>query len=136
MAGRIYTFGYGGRKPEELKAAAEELQATVVDVRIVPNTRVPGWSRGPLQAALGERYQHVRALGNVNYKGGGEIKLVNEPAGLDYVRRLLDRDRNVILLCAESDPVGCHRTYIAGKLAEAGGYEVRHLRKNGQEPLL
>ncbi len=41
--GMIYTFGYTGKKPSDLKAEAERLDAVVVDIRFSPNSRVPHW---------------------------------------------------------------------------------------------
>ena len=38
----IYTTGYYGHQPEALKALAAALDATVVDIRFMPASRVPG----------------------------------------------------------------------------------------------
>ena len=53
-----------------------------------------------------------------------------------YVREILDHadlsslplDRTPALLCVERDPEACHRSLIAGQLAEEHGARVVHLR--------
>lgn len=50
----IYTTGYYGHQPEALKALAAALDATVVDIRFMPASRVPGWRKQALQKLLGE----------------------------------------------------------------------------------
>lgn len=116
MTDRIYTIGYTGRKPADIKRLAEELDATVFDVRFAPRSRVPHWNAGNLAKLLGDRYKHIWAFGNRNYRGG-PVDLVDFSAGLEEVRQ---SPRPVILMCACKDPATCHRTAIAGKLQEAG----------------
>jgi len=67
---RAFTAGYAGRRPEALARLAERLDLTVFDVRFSPTSRDPRWRRPHLEKLLGDRYRHVGALGNVNYKGG------------------------------------------------------------------
>ena len=116
MTDRVFTIGYSGRKPAEIMLLAEELDATVFDVRFSPRSRVPHWTRKRLTEFLGDRYCHVRALGNRNYRDG-PIVLDDFPAGLELIHA---SDRPVILMCACKDPAFCHRTTIAAKLRQAG----------------
>ena len=116
MTDRVFTIGYSGRKPAEIKLLAEELDATVFDVRFSPRSRVPHWSRKRLTESLGDRYRHVRALGNRNYRSG-PIELEDFPAGLALIQ---ESDRPIILMCACKDPAICHRTTIAEKLRKVG----------------
>ena len=116
MTQRVYTLGYSGRKPAEILQIAEELDATVFDVRFSPRSRVPHWSRKRLTEFLGDRYRHVRALGNRNYRGG-PIELEDFPAGLELIQ---DSERPVILMCACKDPAICHRSTIADMLRGVG----------------
>src|SRR5438128_11469966 len=64
---RIFTIGYEGATMEEflaaLKAAGVE---RVIDVRALPLSRRPGFSKTPLRGALNEAgidYVHLKALG-------------------------------------------------------------------------
>jgi uncharacterized protein (DUF488 family) len=111
---KVLTFGYQGRRPQELLALADAEGAVVVDVRIKPWSRLPGWSQKALQELLGERYVWVRELGNQDYKGTG-VRLVDEEAGLAKVREMLE-SRPVILLCFESDETRCHRRHVRRRL--------------------
>ena len=116
MTDQVFTIGYSGRKPADIKLLAEELDATVFDVRFSPRSRVPHWTRKRLSELLGDRYCHVRALGNRNYRGG-PIELEDFPAGLALIQ---ESDRTIILMCACKDPAICHRTTIAEKLRKVG----------------
>jgi uncharacterized protein (DUF488 family) len=121
----LYTAGYTGLKPEELKATAERLGAVVADIRFRPFSRNPAWSKVNVSKALGDRYQHIQALGNRNYKGG-PIDLLGVEAGIGIVGTLLET-QPVILLCVCTNVETCHRKTVAEKLAEALGCEVKHL---------
>lgn len=37
----LYTFGYTGKSPDELRALAAQLDALVADIRFSPRSRVP-----------------------------------------------------------------------------------------------
>jgi uncharacterized protein (DUF488 family) len=67
---QLYTFGYSGRRPDQLRTLAERLRSVVVDIRFSPRSRIPPWTDGRLRKVLGKRYRHLPALGNRNYKGG------------------------------------------------------------------
>ena len=72
----LFTIGYTGRKPEELKALADEGKL-ILDVRLSPNSRVPRWRQEALRNLLAGLYMHRPELGNVNYKNGGPVKLAD-----------------------------------------------------------
>ena len=77
----IYTTGYYGHQPEALKALADALGATVVDIRFMPASRVPGWRKQALQKLLGDRYLWVQAFGNIHYNDGQPIQIADMAAG-------------------------------------------------------
>src|SRR5215213_8895758 len=64
---RIFTIGYEGATMGEFLAALQSAGVErVIDVRAVPNSRRPGFSKTPLRNALAEvgiDYVHLRALG-------------------------------------------------------------------------
>jgi len=64
---RIFTIGYeSATVPEFLEALRAAGVEQVIDVRAVPNSRRPGFSKTPLRNALAEAgmdYVHLRALG-------------------------------------------------------------------------
>jgi uncharacterized protein (DUF488 family) len=117
MTLKVYGIGYSGKDPEAVRRIAEALDAVVFDIRFSPRSRDPRWAGRNVAAALGAgRYEHVRALGNRNYKGG-PVELVDFEAGL---RRIFDSERPVILMCVCRDPATCHRTVVGRRLEEAG----------------
>lgn len=122
----IYTYGYSNSDPQHLARYAAHVDAIVIDTRMKPVSRNPGWNKGRLQALLGERYLHVGALGNVNYKTGGEIKLADPDRGVEIVSGVLT-NHPVILLCACKDVAECHRKVAAELIAEHTGAAINHL---------
>lgn len=123
MTTKIYTIGYTGRKPEEIKQAVRERGAVLLDIRFSPRSRVPQWTKKRLTELLGERYKHVKALGNINYKGG-PIELVDFEAG----KAIIDGfEVPVVLMCACKDQHRCHRTTVAQMLQAQGDYQIQEI---------
>jgi uncharacterized protein (DUF488 family) len=109
-----------------LKAAGVE---RVIDVRAVPNSRRPGFSKTPLRNALAEAgidYVHLRALGtpadgraaaragrteDLKRIYSGQLEL---PEAIVQSAQMLDlaREKPSALLCYEREPGGCHRTLL------------------------
>ena len=126
--GGIYTLGYTGWKPADIKQEVEQLHAVLLDIRFSPTSRHPQWSKKQLSALLGERYMHSQALGNRNYKGG-PTELVDYEAGKALVVSLLEHGTSVILMCACPNVATCHRLEVATRLeADLGSWaEAVHL---------
>jgi uncharacterized protein (DUF488 family) len=140
---RIFTIGYEGATVSELLAALEQAGVKrVIDVRAVPNSRRPGFSKTPLRNALAEAnidYVHLRALGTpadgrAAARAGrhdeleriyaGQLEL---PEAIAQVAQMVDlaKERPSAVLCYERDPSGCHRTLLLE--AVASDAEVVHL---------
>lgn len=129
MTRQVYTIGYTGRKPEEVKRIVRDMDAVLFDIRFSPRSRIPQWAGSNVSALVGVgNYRHVKALGNANYKGDGPVELVNYPAGLAAI---LASTRPVILMCACGNPATCHRTVVAHMLA-ADGLEVVEISSKPQ----
>lgn len=115
---KVYTLGYLGRTQDDLAAIVERLDAKLLDIRFSPfsrNQQFAGWA---LKRRLTDQnYQHIKPLGNVNYKNGGPIEIADFPAGLEVIRQSV---RPVILMCACRDAAGCHRTVVAKMLQDEG----------------
>jgi uncharacterized protein (DUF488 family) len=64
---KLFTIGYEGATMGEFLAALQAAGVErLIDVRAVPNSRRPGFSKTPLRNALAEvgiEYVHLRALG-------------------------------------------------------------------------
>jgi uncharacterized protein (DUF488 family) len=129
MTTEVYSIGYGGRSPAQLLSILEEKDAVLFDIRFSPASMNPQWSRKQLSQTLGNRYVHVQALGNANYKNGGEIKLVD----FDLGRKIIDASaKPVVLMCACKDFRTCHRNTVLAKLSMLG-YRTREISQTGQE---
>jgi uncharacterized protein (DUF488 family) len=127
-AKRIFTIGYEGATQDEVIAALRKADvARVIDVRAVPLSRKPGFSKNVLAAGLKEAgidYVHLKALGTppagreAARKGRHEemlriyaAQLETPEAGADAARMLdLAAEQPSALLCFERDPARCHRT--------------------------
>lgn len=124
----LYTAGYTGLTPDLLLAAATQLNALLIDIRYSPGSRHAQWRQPHLLDVWGDRYLHVRELGNANYdKHLGEgIRLADADAGTQRIVRLL-ADQPLILLCACAAHEKCHRTTVAQEMADRYGAEIVHL---------
>jgi uncharacterized protein (DUF488 family) len=132
---RIFTIGYEATTMREFIAALLAARVErVIDVRALPLSRRPGFSKTPLRGALtqaGIDYVHLRALGTpaagreAARKGrhddlrriyAGQLELPEAIAeGAQMVE--LAREKPSALLCYERDPVGCHRTLLLAAVA-------------------
>jgi len=127
-ARRIFTIGYEGATQAELIAALGAAGVRlVIDVRAVPLSRKPGFSKNVLAAGLKEAgigYVHLKALGTP--PAGREAA---RKGRMDEMRRIyaeqletpeaavqaaqmiaLAEESASALLCFERDPAHCHRT--------------------------
>lgn len=126
----LYTYGYQmGASAEVLAQAMAAQNITVADVRMNPVSRNAAWNKKRLQTLLGNHYVHVSALGNRNYKNGGEIELAAPAAGLATVSDLMQAT-HVLLLCACKDVHSCHRL-TAGMLVQGAlGCDLIHMTRD------
>ena len=140
---RIFTIGYESTTVPEFIAALQSAGVKrVIDVRAVPNSRRPGFSKTPLRNALAEEgidYVHLRALGtpadgraaaragrheDLERIYAGQLELPEATAqGAQMVD--LAKEEPSALLCYEREPSGCHRTLLLGAVAPQA--EVTHL---------
>jgi len=140
---KIFTIGYEGTTMADflaaLKAAGVE---RVIDIRALPLSRRPGFSKSMLAASLleaGIGYVHLKALGtpkrgrDAAKKGdratleevyAGQLEL---PEAQVQVAQMLDlaREKPSALLCFERDPSVCHRTLLLDAVGE--GAEIADL---------
>ena len=124
----IYTLGYADWTIENVIEEVRNRNAILVDVRQSPQTSKPGFSRAELKERLENRYRHVSAFGNVNYKGG-PVELANPERGVEIV---LGFEHDPVLMCGCKSLEKCHRTMVANLLHERSGSEIKHLQAPGQ----
>jgi len=127
---KVFTIGYEGATQAELIAALVEAGVTLLaDVRAVPLSRRPGFSKNILAAGLREAgidYVGLKALGTpaagreAARKGqlarlkeiyAGQLEL---PEAMVQAAQLIDMagEQPTALLCFERDPACCHRTLL------------------------
>jgi uncharacterized protein (DUF488 family) len=119
----FYTTGYTGKQVEQLPALLDYYDAILADIRFSPRSRHLQWTRDYLSLMLRERYRHVPALGNRNYKTHDKIQIHNLEIG---VRLIQSWDANVVLLCACAELENCHRRVVKAEL-ERRGHEVEEI---------
>jgi len=132
---RIFTIGYEGTTMDEflaaLKAAGVE---RLIDVRALPLSRRPGFSKSPLRAALEEagiEYVHLKALGtpaegrsaaragrhaDLERIYAGQLEL---PEAIVQGAQMIElaKEKPSALLCFEREPAHCHRTLLLDSVA-------------------
>ena len=127
---RIFTIGYEGATQAELVAALSEAGVErVIDVRAVPLSRKPGFSKNVLAAGLKEAgidYVHLKALGTPPEGREAARKGRHDVLARVYAAQLetpeaaaegalmveLAAEKPSALLCFERDPQQCHRTLL------------------------
>lgn len=128
----LFSLGYSGVRLEAVNQWLDAHDALLVDVRFKPFSRNPEWRQPHLQRVLGSRYRWVRALGNLNYRGGPS-RLVEEAEGVRIVVAMMESNP-VVLTCICSDPRVCHRWTAANLISEATGAKIVHLRPSDFGP--
>jgi uncharacterized protein (DUF488 family) len=141
----LLTIGYEGTTLDRVLAALHDAGVThLVDIRAVPMSRKPGFSKRLLAAAVevaGMRYTHLRGLGTP--KAGREAvrhrqvarmhaifgaHMQTHEAQTDLAHALeIAREGGACLLCFERDHTHCHRDIVAGLIRARTGQAVRHL---------
>ena len=140
---RIFTIGYESTTVGEFLSALQQAGVKrVIDVRAVPNSRRPGFSKTPLRNALAEvgiDYVHLRALGTpadgrAAARAGRHAELERIYAGQLELPEAIAQGAQMVdlaqelpsaVLCYERDPSGCHRTLLLDAIASEA--EVVHL---------
>jgi len=135
----IKTIGHSNHPIERfvdlLKAGGVAL---LVDVRSMPySRRFPQFGKERLAKSLAEAgiaYVHEgAALGGKPEGGAGYDALSERPAFKDALGRLIERARNttLCLMCAEKEPLDCHRTVLVSRRLAERGVAVDHLLADG-----
>ena len=140
---KIFTIGYEATTMAEFLAALKQAGVErVIDVRALPLSRRPGFSKSPLRAALAEAgidYVHLKALGTpadgrqaaragrqeeLKRVYADQLELPGAIVAAEQMRELA-AEKPSALLCHERDPAQCHRSLLLS--AAASDAEVIHL---------
>jgi uncharacterized protein (DUF488 family) len=143
----VFTIGYEGRIADGfIKDLVGSGVQILVDVREIPISRKPGFSKSALSELArkaGIEYLHIRALGSPRrsrrkLKESGDFEaFVREYA--DHLRdngrhlvellELIGTGRRTAIMCFERDHTQCHRSLLVGALLDEADaeFEVYHL---------
>jgi uncharacterized protein (DUF488 family) len=132
---RIFTIGYeGATVPEFIAALKGAGVERLIDVRALPLSRRPGFSKSPLKGALEEsriQYVHLKALGtpaqgraaaragrhsDLERIYAGQLEL---PEAMAQSAQMLElaAEKPSALMCMEREPAHCHRTLLLNAVA-------------------
>lgn len=141
----IFTIGYEGLDIDVfLSLLVEHGIETLVDIRELPLSRKPGFSKKALANALnlsGLEYIHMVDLGcpkpvRDRYREDGNWKRYTE----GFLKHLKTQDAaiaelselagssNCALLCYEADFNFCHRSMVANAVRDCCGAKVEHIK--------
>lgn len=147
----LLTIGYEGCTIQDVLTALSAAKVTLlIDVRALPRSRKPGFSRRQLAAGLEEKgipYVHLQGLGTP--KPGRDAVRAGHPEIMETIfREHMTSDRAQVelgrattlacetracLLCFEHDPACCHRRIVAEMIAADTGQAIVHLSRAARE---
>lgn len=146
----IYTIGYAGTDIERFVQILKDKKITLLmDVRSIPKSQYFYQYNNNLLsktlANVGIRYENWKH----EFGARQETKDFYTDNILDYekfaksrqfqggvskIKKLENQGENVCLMCAEIDPINCHRAILCGKELYANGLDVTHViaKRNGE----
>ncbi len=141
--GIVFTIGYEGRSSDSFRSTLVDNDiGRLVDVRQMPRSRKPGFSKESLSRLLSEsgiEYIHLEPLGSpraareklnetgdlISFLDSYRRHLVSVSAGFSILVRLAD-EMPTAIMCLEKDASKCHRSVITARMREMG-FEVKDL---------
>jgi uncharacterized protein (DUF488 family) len=146
MANTLYTIGY---EESDVATFLKKVEAAgvraVLDIRELPQSRIPGFSKTALSTALGRKnikYIHIRELGSprqlrhelresgdfIAFTRGFLLYLKKQAGHIKTIKDLVYSE-SCCLLCFEKDHNFCHRKFVAleVKAAARNGLQIVHL---------
>jgi len=143
----LFTIGYSGHQLHSFVELLVSNDITLLaDVRSNPQSRhSPEFNAAALENYLAKfriAYVHLgRELGarrvekECYINGKVSYSLVTKlPIFQEGIRKALSslEDHNVVLMCAEKDPVNCHRTILICRYLRNMGITIKHILDNGK----
>ena len=139
----IYTIGYAGTGIERFIEILKDKSVDIlIDVRSIPRSqyfyqfndnllsktlanvgiKYENWKRefGARQVCL--EFYSDSILDYEKFAKSWQFQ-----SGIDKVKELVNQNKNICLMCAEIDPINCHRAILCGKEIYAKGLDVMHI---------
>lgn len=147
MSATVFTIGHSTHTQAQFIALLQQYRITAVcDVRSMPYSRFnPQFNREELKNALwdsgivyvflgrelGARSEDPFCFenGRIRYERLARTDLFRQ--GLDRVQQGID-DYRIALMCAEKEPLDCHRTILVARHLIGRGLDVQHIHANGE----
>lgn len=147
MQNTVFTIGHSTHTQERFIALVRQHGITALyDVRSSPYSRMnPQFNREELEKALLEHGIAYRFLGkelggrsdDPSCYDGGKVQYTRLAQtkrfkhGLDHVMSGMKNNFRIALMCAEKEPLECHRTILVARHLAALGIEVEHIHADG-----
>ena len=143
---KLFTIGHSNHTIEEFVALLQKHKITAVaDVRSHPYSKyLPHFNHKPLKAFLlkaGIDYVFLgqelgaRSSNTSCYINGKAVyeKIASTPEFEDGIERILKgvESYNIALMCAEQDPITCHRVILVCQRLKKYDLDINHILKNG-----
>lgn len=142
----IHTIGHSDHSLDAFLALlAQHAVAVLADVRSAAfSRRLPHFSGNALAASLKERGVRYAYLGEelggrpsarvrAQMKGRGYPAMAATPTFQQGIARVMSGSERfrIALMCAERDPLECHRALLVGRALAERGLEVQHILGDG-----
>ena len=148
MVNTVYTIGYSGFSIEDFVATLKRHNISlVVDVRSSPfSNYFPEYNKDALEICLKTHVIYYRNYADSFGARQNDRKYYCKEGYLDFevfskaepflqgIKKLcnsMEQNYAFALLCAEKDPICCHRTILVARAFFERGYNVVHLLTNG-----
>ncbi len=144
----LFTIGHSNHKIEDFIALLNQHQITaVVDVRSHPYSRyLPHFNKAPLEAFLKKENIYYVFLGRELGARREELDCYDKTGKALYdriaktdlfsvgIQRLLKgiKTHRITLMCAEKDPITCHRTILVCHQLKSYNLPIYHILPQGQ----
>ena len=148
---KLFTIGYEGCKPSDLFARLRESDvALLIDIRDVPISRKPGFSKTSLARGLekvGIQYLHLKGLGDpkagrvaaregrlADFRRIFAAHMLTSAAQQALAVAVAAAGKSVACLrCFEQDHNNCQRCIVADSMARSGKFNLVHLNAAARE---
>jgi uncharacterized protein (DUF488 family) len=155
MVDVLYTIGYTGYKIENfLSEINSHTISAVIDVRSSPFSKYhSSYNQKALEAFLGRHEIHYRNYANefgarqknrAFYSSGGYLdfdvftRSDEFLSGVEKLKEGMNKGFTFVLMCAEKDPLDCHRTIMVAREFHKLGFIIVHLlpqKKQSQDDI-
>jgi uncharacterized protein (DUF488 family) len=139
MQDTVFTIGHSNHSPEHFVDLLRRHGITALcDVRSKPHSRMwPQFNREEIEQTLSSSGVEYRFLGKelggrsgLPYEQVAETELFRH--GLKRLQVGVRQNLRIAIMCAEKEPLDCHRTILVARHLTALGVNVEHIGADGE----